>query len=161
LTATAWRLYGQERTSRPNRSRLIDASHARELLDYTVDQAGFSRMGQRAGMSPELDLSSVHGRASSVRLSGQAVLVSLSMDRARRALSSVESAALSGLAAAVLSSLAIYLLGRQPGVSSSADDLNWYADSGNRFTVFLGLNLAALAVVAFSVVHGRYPAPPG
>jgi hypothetical protein len=39
--------------------------------------------------------------------------------------------------------------GRQPGAGSSADDLRWYADSGNRFTVFLGLNLAALGVVAF------------
>ena len=81
--------------------------------------------------------------------SGQAVLVSPTVDRVRRALSSVESAALSGLAAAVLSTLAVYLLGRQPGVSSSSDDLRWYADSGNRFTVFLGLNLAAVGVVAF------------
>jgi hypothetical protein len=41
------------------------------------------------------------------------------------------------------------LLQRQPGVGSSSDDLQWYADSANRFTVFLGLNLAALGVVAF------------
>jgi hypothetical protein len=46
-------------------------------------------------------------------------------------------------------SLAVYLLGRQPGVRSSADDLQWYADSGNRSWVFVGLNLAALGVVAF------------
>jgi hypothetical protein len=46
-------------------------------------------------------------------------------------------------------SVAVYLLGRQPGIRSSSDDLAWYADSGNRLTVFLGLNLAALGIVAF------------
>jgi len=75
--------------------------------------------------------------------------VPVTVDGVRRALSSVESAALSGLAAAVLLSLSVYLLGRQPGVRSSTEDLAWYTDSGNRFTVFLGLNLAALGVVAF------------
>jgi hypothetical protein len=75
--------------------------------------------------------------------------MSVTVDGVRRALSSVESAALSGLGAAVLSALAVYLLGRQPGVSSSNEDLSWYADFGNRFTVFLGLNLAGLGVVAF------------
>src|SRR4051812_44436356 len=79
----------------------------------------------------------------------QSVLVSPTVDRVRRALSSVESAALSGFGAAVLLSVAVYLLQRQPGVGSSSDDLRWYADSANRFTVFLGLNLAALGVVAF------------
>lgn len=69
----------------------------------------------------------------------------------RRAASSVESAALAGLGAAVLLSLAVYLLARQPGVGSSSKraDLAWYVDPGNRFTVFLGLNLAAVGVVAF------------
>ncbi len=71
------------------------------------------------------------------------------LDALRRALQSVESAALAGLGAAVLLSVAVLLLERQPGVGSSGDDLAWYADSGNRFTVFLGLNLAALGVVAF------------
>lgn len=61
----------------------------------------------------------------------------------------MESAALSGVGAAVLISLSVYLLSRQPGVTSSSEDLSWYADSGNRFTVLLGLNLAALGVVAF------------
>jgi hypothetical protein len=61
----------------------------------------------------------------------------------------VESAALSGVGAAVLLSLSVYLLGRQPGVTSSTEDMGWYADSGNRFTVFVGLNLAALGAVAF------------
>jgi hypothetical protein len=75
--------------------------------------------------------------------------VSVTVDGVRRALSSVESAALSGAGAAALLSLSVYLLGRQPGVRSSAEDLTWYADSGNRFTVFVGLNLAALGVVAF------------
>lgn len=78
-----------------------------------------------------------------------AVGVSVTVDGVRRALSSVESAALSGAGAAALLSLSVYLLGRQPGVRSSAEDLTWYADSGNRFTVFVGLNLAALGVVAF------------
>jgi len=49
----------------------------------------------------------------------------------------------------VLLSLSVYLLGRQPGVRSSTEDLSWYSEAGNRFTVFLGLNLAALGVVAF------------
>jgi hypothetical protein len=71
------------------------------------------------------------------------------VDRVRSALSSVESAALAGVGSAVLLSLSVYLLGRQPGVRSSSDDLTWYADSGNRFTVLLGLNLAALGVVGF------------
>jgi hypothetical protein len=44
----------------------------------------------------------------------------------------VESAALSGLAAAVLFSVSAYLLGRQPGVRSGTEDLSWYADGGNR-----------------------------
>ena len=61
----------------------------------------------------------------------------------------MESAALSGVAAAGLLSLSVYLLGRQPGVRSSAEDLTWYADAGNRFTVFVGLNIAAIGVVAF------------
>ena len=61
----------------------------------------------------------------------------------------MESAALSGVGSAALLSLSVYLLGRQPGVRSSTEDLTWYADAGNRFTVFLGLNLAALGVVAF------------
>ena len=67
----------------------------------------------------------------------------------RRALSSGEAAALAGLAAAVLLSLSVALLQRQPGVGSSTANLAWYADSGNRFTVFLGLNLAPFGVVAF------------
>lgn len=75
--------------------------------------------------------------------------MSRSLDGVRRALSSAESAALSGVGAAVLLSLAVYLLGRQPGVHSSSDDLTWYSDSGNRLSVFVGLNLAALGVVAF------------
>jgi len=60
-----------------------------------------------------------------------------------RALSSVEAAALSGTGAAVLLTLAVVLLTRQPGVGSSSKDLAWYMDSDNRFTVLLGLNLAA------------------
>jgi hypothetical protein len=79
---------------------------------------------------------------------GQSLTVAVTVDGVRRVLSSVESAALSGLGAAVLLSLSVYLLGRQPGVRSSTDDLTWYSDSGHRFTVFLGLNLAALGVVA-------------
>ena len=75
--------------------------------------------------------------------------MAVTIDGVRRSLSSVESAALSGLAAAALLSISVYLLSRQPGVRSSSDDLAWYADSGNRFTVLVGLNLAALGVVAF------------
>jgi hypothetical protein len=73
----------------------------------------------------------------------------VTVDGVRRGLSPVESAALSGVGAAVFLSLAIYLLGRQPGIRTSADELAWYADSGNRFTVFVGLNLTALGLVAF------------
>jgi len=75
--------------------------------------------------------------------------VSHTVDRVRRALSSVEAAALSGVGAAASLSLAVYLLRRQPGVGSSGAELRWYADSGNRLTVLIGLNLAALGVVAF------------
>ena len=75
--------------------------------------------------------------------------MAVTIDGVRRSLSSVESAALSGLVAAALLSISVYLLSRQPGVRSSSDDLAWYADSGNRFTVLVGLNLAALGVVAF------------
>jgi hypothetical protein len=71
------------------------------------------------------------------------------VDSARRAFSSVEAAALAGLAAAVLLTLSVALLARQPGVGGSSKDLGWYDDSGNRFTVFLGLNLAPFGVVAF------------
>ncbi len=73
----------------------------------------------------------------------------VNVEAVRRALSSVEAAALAGLGAAVLLTLSVYLLGRQPGVGGSAEDLEWYGDSGNRFTVFLGLNLAPFGVVAF------------
>lgn len=85
----------------------------------------------------------------SINQIGQSVRVAVTVDGVRRALSSVESAALSGLGAAALLSLSVYLLGRQPGVRSSTENLTWYADAGNRSTVFLGLNLAALGVVAF------------
>ena len=71
------------------------------------------------------------------------------LDRVRQAFSSVEAAALAGVGAAVLLSLSVYLIGRQPGVGSSSANLAWYADSGNRFTVLLGLNLAPLGVIAF------------
>ena len=73
----------------------------------------------------------------------------VNVEAVRRALSSVEAAALAGLGAAVLLTLSVSLLGRQPGVGGSAEDLEWYGDSGNRFTVFLGLNLAPFGVVAF------------
>lgn len=75
--------------------------------------------------------------------------MAIRVDGVRRALSSVESAALSGLGAAASLSFSVYLLGRQPGVRSSTENLTWYADRANRFAVFLGLNLAALGVVAF------------
>src|SRR5262245_36039284 len=72
----------------------------------------------------------------------RAIWARASNGRSRRhALSSVESATLAGEGAALLFSLATYLLGRQPGVRSGSADLAWYADSGNRFTVFVGLNL--------------------
>ncbi len=80
---------------------------------------------------------------------GQGVRVPVTVDRVRQALSSVESAALAGVASALLLSVSAYLLGRQPGVRSGGGDPAWYADSGNRFSVFLGLNFAAMSVVAF------------
>ena len=79
----------------------------------------------------------------------KATLKRATIEGGRRALSSIEAAALAGLAAAMLLSVAVYLLGRQPGVGSSTEDLTWYSDSSNRFTVLLGLNLAAFGVVAF------------
>jgi hypothetical protein len=69
--------------------------------------------------------------------------------RVRRAVSSLEAAALAGLGAATALTLSVYLLGRQPGVRSSSGDLAWYADSSNRFTVFVGLNLAPVGIIAF------------
>ena len=80
---------------------------------------------------------------------GHSVPVPVALDGVRRALSSVEAAALSGLGAAVALSAAVFLLGRQPGIGSAGEDPTWYADEGNQFTVFVGLNLAALGVVAF------------
>jgi hypothetical protein len=71
------------------------------------------------------------------------------IDGVRRALTSVEAAALSGLAAAVLLSLSVYLLARQPGVGPGSADLSWYADPDHRFIVFVGLNLAPLGIAAF------------
>ena len=60
------------------------------------------------------------------------------LDRARHALSSVESAALAGLAAATLMTSSVYLIERQPGVGTAGRDLSWYGDPGNRFTVEFG-----------------------
>ena len=71
------------------------------------------------------------------------------VERVRHALSSADGAALAGAAAAVLLSVSAYLLARQPGVRSASQDRQWYADSDNRFTVLLALNLAPLGVVAF------------
>ena len=71
------------------------------------------------------------------------------LDRARQALSFVQSGALEGLAAATLMTLSIYLIERQPGVGSASPDLSWYGDPGNRSTVELGLDLGALGMVAF------------
>lgn len=61
----------------------------------------------------------------------------------------MEAAALSGIAASLSLSLAVFLLSRQPGVGSSPADLSWYSDQVHRESVFVGLNLAALGVVAF------------
>jgi len=94
--------------------------------------------------APEWE-SAANARATEVN----AYLHRTTTEHVRRALSSVEAAALSGIGAAVMLSLSTYLLARQPGVGSSRDDLAWYADSGNRFTVFVGLNLAPFGIVAF------------
>jgi hypothetical protein len=75
--------------------------------------------------------------------------VAVNFDGVRRTASSVESAALAGVASAALLSVAVSLLGRQPGVRSATEDLSWYADDGNRLTILVGLNLTALGVVAF------------
>jgi hypothetical protein len=71
------------------------------------------------------------------------------IDALRQNVSSVEAAALSGIGAALLLSVSVYLLERQPGVGSSGDDLAWYRDSSNRLTVFIGLNLATVGIIAF------------
>jgi hypothetical protein len=71
------------------------------------------------------------------------------LNRARQALSSEKAAALEGLTAATLMTSSIYLIERQPGVGTASRDLSWYGDSGNRFTVELGLEMGALGMVAF------------
>ncbi len=71
------------------------------------------------------------------------------LDRARQALSFVQSGALEGLAAAILMTVSISLIERQPGVGAGSGDLSWYGDPDNRSTVVLGLEMGALGMVAF------------
>lgn len=71
------------------------------------------------------------------------------LGRARRALSSVDSAALEGLAAATLMMMSIYLIESQPGVGDASRDLSWYGDPDNRFKVESGLSMGVLGMVAF------------
>ena len=144
--------------ARPKGAPLTSQSQIRQPWMATrVSVAGVRQIDAR-GSEPDVErlaaTVSCPGRENryeraSAHHNGHSVGVSVTVDGVRSALSSVESAALSGVGAAALLSLSVYLLGRQPGVRSSAEDLTWYADSGNRFTVFVGLNLAALGVVAF------------
>ena len=71
------------------------------------------------------------------------------VDRLRNWTASRDAAALAGALSGVLMLVSMYLLSRQPGVRSSEADLEWYADSGNRLGVLIGLNLGAVAIVAF------------
>jgi len=70
-------------------------------------------------------------------------------ERVRRALSSMESAALAGVASGLLLVLSIYLLRRQPGAhdTSPAELTAWFADSTNRRLVLVGLQLAPFSAI--------------
>jgi hypothetical protein len=63
---------------------------------------------------------------------------------------SVESAAIAGIAYAILAFIALTLLTRQPSLSLSSEEIAaWYEDAANRTPVVIGLNLAAVSSVAF------------
>lgn len=63
---------------------------------------------------------------------------------------SIESAAIAGVAYAVLAFIALTLLTRQPSLSLSSEEIAaWYEDAANRAPVVIGLNLAAISSVAF------------
>ena len=70
--------------------------------------------------------------------------------RARRAVTSVEAAAVTGIAAAIQISLSTYLLQAQPSANASSSTLtSWYADAGNRDQVLWALNLAPVGALSF------------
>lgn len=71
------------------------------------------------------------------------------VERLRMWMGSVDAAALAGALSAVLMLVSMYLLSRQPGIRSAEEDLEWYGDSANRLGVLIGLNLGAVAIVAF------------
>jgi hypothetical protein len=62
----------------------------------------------------------------------------------------VESAAVAGIVYAILAAVAWQLLVRFPQPTMSDEALaSWYAESGNRWSLILALNLAAISSVAF------------
>lgn len=65
-------------------------------------------------------------------------------------LRSIESAAIAGVAYAVLAFTSLTLLTRQPALTLSEDELAaWFADASHRSPLVLGLNLAAISAIAF------------
>ena len=63
---------------------------------------------------------------------------------------SVESAAIAGLAYAVLSSASRILLNSPPAMTAPESEIvAWYSDAGNRASLTLGLSLSVFAVVSF------------
>lgn len=74
----------------------------------------------------------------------------LTKDQIRKKARSVESAAIAGIAYAILAFIALTLLTRQPSLSLSSEEIAaWYEDAANRTPVVIGLNLAAISSVAF------------
>jgi len=68
----------------------------------------------------------------------------------RERVRSVEAAAVAGIVFVILYSAALVLLFRQPDPTASNGEIaEWYADSTNRRSVILGLNLAIFSGIAF------------
>jgi len=69
---------------------------------------------------------------------------------AKQRLRSIESAAIAGVAYAVLAFTALTLLTRQPALTLTEAELTeWFAQTSNRTPLVLALNLAAISSVAF------------
>ena len=67
----------------------------------------------------------------------------------RKVFVSAEAAALAGLACAVIWSVSVLLLERQPGLGASAAEVTqWYGVTENRVSILLGLNLMPFGSIA-------------
>ena len=72
------------------------------------------------------------------------------LNRMRRAVTSVEAAAITGILAAIQISISTYLLQSQPDANTSSSGLTaWYADGSNRQEVLWALNLAPVRAISF------------